>query len=269
MTEKSVETILNDMSSQIRSEFKDYKPHHHLDIKGASFALKTASSMDELLAVFKLRYQNFLEHVTGDEHSYDWDEFDHICDHLIIEEISTKRIVGTYRILSSLYVDKFYSSSEFNLSEFLKVDGVKNELGRACIDQAFRNGHVIDLLWRGIAEYGNLTNGQYLFGCSSVDTTNINIAFNLYEFMKEKGYCEDKFDVTPVAKYQMDFSTCQRDESIDLKKLIPPLLRSYITAGSRVIGQPALDKDFECIDFLTIMNLDDLTSMYKKRYFKK
>ena len=50
---------------------------------------------------------------------------------------------------------------------------------------------------------------------------------------------------------------------------IPPLLLSYLRAGSKVYGKPALDKDFGCIDFMTILNLKDLTRFYKKRYFRE
>ena len=57
-------------------------------------------------------------------------------------------------------------------------------------------------------------------------------------------------------------------EASEVKTLIPPLLRSYFSAGSKVYGHPALDKEFKCVDFLTILNCDELTSGYKRRYFK-
>ena len=57
-------------------------------------------------------------------------------------------------------------------------------------------------------------------------------------------------------------------DASDIKGLIPPLLRSYFTAGAKVYGEPALDLDFKCIDFLTILDVNNLTSGYKRRYFK-
>jgi putative hemolysin len=50
--------------------------------------------------------------------------------------------------------------------------------------------------------------------------------------------------------------------------MLPPLLLSYINAGAKVIGKPAFDQDFNCLDFLTILKLQDLRSSFKKRYFK-
>ena len=50
---------------------------------------------------------------------------------------------------------------------------------------------------------------------------------------------------------------------------IPSLLRSYISAGAKVYGAPARDLEFQCIDFFTILNLEELNSSYEKRYFKK
>ena len=53
------------------------------------------------------------------------------------------------------------------------------------------------------------------------------------------------------------------------KKLLPPLLRSYLQAGSKVHGAPALDKDFQCIDLLTILDLRSVQGSYARRYFSK
>jgi putative hemolysin len=57
-------------------------------------------------------------------------------------------------------------------------------------------------------------------------------------------------------------------EPIEAKGLIPPLLRSYFSAGSKVYGQPALDVEFKCIDFITILDMEQISSSYKRRYFK-
>ena len=260
--------FLETWSIRLSPRFMTYIPHQEIFVETKNYVLKTATSTDELVSVFRLRYLNFLETVEDNNETYDIDEFDHVCDHLIIKDRESNEVVGTYRILCSLYTDSFYSEGEFQITDFLNVKGVKLELGRACIDSNHRNGHVIDLLWKGIAKYTNVTDADYLFGCSSVKTVDIQTSFDLYRYLYEKDKCSDEFKVIPNLNYRMDFSNCIDGSVIEVKDMIPPLLRSYLTAGAKIYGKPALDIEFECIDFLTILKIDDLSTLFKRRYFK-
>lgn len=253
--------------------FIAYTPTFEIDIETSQYRLETAATMTDLLEVFELRHQIFLEDTgaaTEDSDGYDVDDYDSICDHIIIRSKEDNRIVGTYRVISSLYSDTFYSQTEFDLDEFLSSGGHKLELGRACIHHGHRNGAVIDLLWRGIAEYIKLTGSRYLFGCSSLKITNPADAKAVFDYLGSKDQLEDRFGIRPIGEFNMNFenvSASSMDEQ-DVKALIPPLLRSYFTAGSKVFGEPALDRAFKCVDFLTILDMENLTSGYRRRYFK-
>ena len=253
--------------------FMAYVPTYEINIETKSYSLETASSVKDLLEVFELRHQIFLEDVGAakiEDDGYDLDEFDSICDHLIIRSKEDNRIVGTYRVISSLYSDSFYSQTEFNLDEFLDTPGHKLELGRACIHHGHRNGAVIDLLWRGIAEYIKLTGSKYLFGCSSIKIQEACEAKSILNYFNEDGNATDLFKIRPIGKFNMNLEKVEaaKLEPSDVKTLVPPLLRSYFSAGSKVYGHPALDREFKCVDFLTILNCEELTSGYKRRYFK-
>lgn len=155
-------------------KFQYFKPKFPFKIETDRFIAKTADNIHELNAVFRLRNQIFLNNDCIDpfDTTLDYDEFDYDCDHIVIIDKEYHHIVGTYRILSSLMSFNFYSENEFYLDEFLSTPGVKMELGRACIHPNYRNGNVIDLLWKGIAHYSKETNSQYLFGCSSLKITD-------------------------------------------------------------------------------------------------
>lgn len=254
--------------------FIAYTPTHEISIETKSYILETASTTSDLLDVFELRHQIFLEDVGAakeDSDGFDIDEFDSICDHLIIKSKEDGGIVGTYRIISSHYSDDFYSQSEFDLKDFLNRPGHKLELGRACIHHGHRNGAVIDLLWRGICEYMDLTGSKYLFGCSSLKLTDVAESKAVMEYLESEGHLQDTFKIGPIGKFKMDFNGVEAAdlEAGDIKKMVPPLLRSYFSAGAKVYGEPALDVDFKCIDFLTILDLEEMTSSYKRRYLKK
>ncbi len=254
--------------------FIAYTPTYDMNIETKLYRLETAATTQDLLEVFELRYKIFLEETgaaTEDSDGFDLDEFDSLCDHIIIRCKESNKIVGTYRVISSQYSDKFYSQNEFDLDKFLNTPGHKLELGRACIHHAHRNGAVIDLLWRGIGEYVMLTGSRYLFGCSSLKIIDPAEAKTITNYLKDAGHFDDGHSIAPIGKFNMNLSDVYRASMEDnvIKGLIPPLLRSYFTAGSKAFGEPALDKEFKCIDFLTILDMENITSGYKRRYFKQ
>ena len=270
---KSIFKLPRGWDIKFSPRFIAYVPTYEINIETKNYRLETASSVKDLLEVFELRHQIFLEDVGAakeEDDGYDLDEFDSICDHIIIRSKKDDRIVGTYRAISSIYSDSFYSQTEFNLDDFLDQPGHKLELGRACIHHGHRNGAVIDLLWRGIAEYIKLTGSKYLFGCSSIKIEKACESKSILNYFHEEGNGSDEFQIRPIGKFNMNMDQVQASdlEASEVKTLIPPLLRSYFSAGSKVYGHPALDKEFKCVDFLTILNCDELTSGYKRRYFK-
>lgn len=256
---------------RISPRFWSYRPHFEFEIETSKYVLKTAKTMDELLAVFDLRHRIFLADTDAaiESDGFDLDQFDDSCDHIIIIDQETKRVVGTYRILCSEFHDYFYSETEFNLDKFLATPGTKIELGRACIESDHRNGNVIDLLWKGIAKYIDLTDAAYLFGCSSVKTVCAEDAKLLSDYLTENDKLSDDFKIRPIGKFEANIHKVKVSD-VDperSKSLLPPLLRSYFTAGAKVYGEPALDKEFECFDFLTILKIDEMSKGFRRRYF--
>ena len=257
----------------ISPRFITYSPRIVLEIKTQNYTLSTAVNMSDLVSLFRMRHHIFFNE-TGitDDLNLDLDDFDSICDHLVIRSNTDGEICGTYRMVSSEVTNRFYSQGEFNLDTFLATDGVKLELGRACIHPNHRNGAVIDLLWKGIGEYARRTNAKYLFGCSSVMTVSKPLSKALVKHMKNNQMTSEEFGIRPIGKYKMDLSKARGEDIFDEKFVmsqIPSLLRSYISAGAKVYGAPARDLEFQCIDFFTILNLEELNSSYEKRYFKK
>ena len=264
--------FIQELEIRLSPRFLTYRPNLRINIETSNYHLKTATTMTELLAVFKLRYDNFLAKTdTSAETKYDVDEYDHLCDHLIIQDKTSEEIVGTYRVFCSKFITSFYSQDEFEMSEFLSQNCEKIELGRACIEVHHRNGNVIDLLWKGIMKYMHSTSSRYLFGCTSVYFTEPEKALSLYRAMEQKGWISQQFNIEPTLKHNMnlDSLTCDAlDNNVTINNYIPPLLKSYITAGAKIHGYPALDRDLECVDFLTILDIFEMSSMFKRRYMR-
>lgn len=241
------------------------------------FILKTVTTSEELIEALRLRYQVFHREMIGVQKAkgIDVDEFDFICDHLIIKDKKSDRIVGTYRLNCSKFSGQYYSAQEFNLRRILEQPGTKLELGRACIEKDFRRGTVISMLWRGIAEYMQATDASVLFGCASVKTTSPRQAALAYQYFLAKGCFHEAYLAPPTSQFSMLnldlwISSMNREltteEISEAEGLIPTLCKSYLQAGAYLGGEPAYDEDFKCIDFLTILPRENLNRSLWKKY---
>lgn len=231
-----------------------------------NFILKTAANPFELRQALKLRHEVFYRELQGRETNdqLDVDDLDLVCDHLLIIDKESGRVVGTYRLISSNFSSRFYSEGEFRIDEILCLPGSKLELGRACIQKEFRTGAIINLLWKGIAEYVKKTNAKYLFGCASVQTTDLVEAGCLLAELREKGLSLTDYNVHPTPAYRSALS--EVTECSAVRAGIPPLVSSYILAGAKFYGEPALDRDFGCYDFFMMLKIDEMSRLFRRRY---
>lgn len=187
----------------------------------------------------------------------------------------TKEVVGTYRLNLSTHFESFYTNQEFSLGQYPTTSATLLELGRACIEKNHRRGIVISLLWKGIAEYMNLSGAQTLFGCSSVKVTEARESALIYTYLKNNQHLNLSYGAKPRASYSVPqlnvwleyFEKNYHDAlNKEAESLIPSLLKSYLKMGAKIIAEPALDEDFNCIDFLTLLQRENLTPLAEKKY---
>jgi putative hemolysin len=242
----------------------------HFAFATGLYHVRMAMSEADRLAAFRLRFLVFnLELNEGLKESYatghDTDEFDSICDHLIVEHATTGKIVGTYRLQTgamALANVGFYSEREFDFSPYKRLGNSVIELGRACVDRDHRSTDVLHLLWRGIAQYAVRHGGRYLIGCSSLTSQDPAHGAAVYESMREY-LAPAQLRTTPLPSFAMP-SMSQEKAS----EKIPKLLRAYLAVGAKICGPPAIDRHFKTIDFLTLMDLETLHPRVYCRFLK-
>ena len=129
-----------------------FKPKVIFSFEAEGFIIKTAANVDDLKLALKLRHDVFLEEGLNRSHEsgLEFDTYDHRADHLMIIEKEKGYAVGTYRLICSDFSDIFYSQGEFNMDDFLNLEGRKLELGRACTHAEHRTGRTMDLLWQEV-----------------------------------------------------------------------------------------------------------------------
>ncbi|MBP9674038.1 MAG: GNAT family N-acetyltransferase [Bacteriovoracaceae bacterium] len=244
-----------------------HKPLVSLDISTGKYRIKTADNVKELYMAFALRSECF-QIQSLPILPIEFDRFDAECDHLIVINNDTGNVCGTYRLRSSLYHSKFYSESEFKIDNFLATEGLKLELGRACIHPDHRNGVAMDILWKGLAAYIQKTNSRYLFGTSSIMQTTPKTIQSLTKYFQEKNYYSHDWDIHPTDSYACHLPSSSLSEHKNISEIVPPLLRGYFSAGAKLYGEPAFDKDFDCYDYFTVLDMEKVNPSFARRYLK-
>lgn len=261
-----------------QKSLRAFQPKVRLFIERDQYVIKTAESSWELEECLRLRHAVFYQELlkVPVAAGLDMDQFDLLCDHLAIVDRKAGRIVGTYRLISSTFSRRFYSAREFDISKLLILPGNKLELGRACIQKEYRNGLVIALLWRGIIQYAQSVQAKILFGCSSVPTTDPYTVTQICAYLRSNNHQLGGVPMPTRAAYRMPqlpqfAARCENLDPAALEsahKSIPPLLLSYLKSGARVGTEPALDKAFRCVDFMTILEMDGISSAHGKKFAK-
>lgn len=242
----------------------------------ADFEVKIATDPRDIVEAQRLRFQVFnLELNKGLRSSYetglDVDEFDPFCNHLIVRDIKSSDVVGTYRMMRGAQARQhsgFYSEKEFNLSHIKKLDGELLELGRSCARKDFRDRALLPLMWEAIVDYVRAHRVRYLFGCGSLYTTDIAEVSAIFVLLKNKYYAPDHCRVEPVKACRFnrlsEVLIDDADEAALFQKL-PSLIKGYLRIGALVCGPPALDAEFGTADFFLLLDFDNLQEGYLKR----
>ena len=234
------------------------------------YALRLAHSPEEIQSAQSLRFQVFnLELNEGLAHSYDTgldvDPFDAVCDHLIVEHVASRQIVGTYRLQTGASAAKnrgYYCQQEFHFEVYEPLRSQIVELGRACVHRQHRNLFVLGLLWKGIANYAMERGGRYLIGCSSLTSQEPAAGASAYTDLCRNHLAEPQWRTEPLPSHE-----CPLDAVAEEPLSIPKLLRAYLTVGAKICGPPALDRQFKTIDFLTLLDIESLPAATRERFF--
>src|SRR5437899_10132368 len=217
------------------------------------YAARLARSAEEVRRAQQLRFEVFnLELGEGLAESYatglDVDPFDEFCDHLIVEELATSEIVGTYRLQTGQLAAAnlgYYSEREFDLAPYEPFRCEVIELGRACVHADHRNFNFLHLLWRGIARYAVERNARMLIGCSSISSQDPTDGIAAYEKLQPhlvprelRTYPRAKFAAVAGGDDARRFNMLANEElpGSATAGASSRLLRAYLAIGARICG---------------------------------
>lgn len=237
-----------------------------------SFSVSLAQNVADLTECQRLRFQVFNRELgeglaSSERTGLDRDQFDWVCDHLMVRDISTGVLVGTYRMQTGYRAQGnlgYYSEQLFDFAPFEPIRGELLELGRACVHSDYRNTTALGMLWKGIASYAALCNARYMIGCSSITSQDENEGASLFEELRAKYLAPENLRTQPKAPY-----CCKGSEPMSYGALPEPprLFRAYLDISARLCGPPAIDREFGTIDFLTLLDLQVIPPRLRSRFF--
>ncbi|MDH1442750.1 GNAT family N-acetyltransferase [Pseudomonas sp. GD03721] len=216
-----------------------------------------------------LRYRVFSAEfdakLNGAERGLDMDDYDIHCRHIGVRDMNSGELVATTRLLdhqAAAGLGRYYSEEEFALHGLAGLEGPLLEIGRTCVDSAYRNGATIAVLWSELAEVLNEGGYRYLMGCASISMQDGGIqAHAVMQRLRERYLCTEHLRAEP--RHPLP----QLDLPGNVIAEMPPLLKAYMRLGAKICGEPCWDKDFQVADVFILLKRDELCPRYA-RHFK-
>lgn len=228
-----------------------------------------ARSAAEITEARRLRYKVFAEEMGArlpGHDGLDRDGFDTFCEHLLVRDHASGRVVGTYRILDPHMANEaggYYSAGEFDITRLMHLAPSMVEIGRSCVHPDYRTGTTISLLWAGLAHFMQENGYEYLMGCASIGMADGgHNAAAIYSRLKGSYMAPTEYRVFP--RCPLPVEALNRDMEVAM----PPLIKGYLRAGAWICGEPHWDPDFNTADMLMLLPMSRLSKRYAEHYLK-
>ncbi len=231
-----------------------------------------AKHLDEVREAQKLRFDVFAgemgARLSTPLAGHDVDLFDDYCEHLLVRDVATRQVVGTYRVLTPTQAERAgstYSDTEFDLTRLRGLRDRMVELGRSCVHPAHRHGGVIMALWGALTEFMVRNQLDTMIGCASIPmlhngVVSGDVAASIWHQLRQTHLAPIEHHVLPRLALPVD--ALEQQLSVEP----PALIKGYLRLGAKVLGAPAWDPDFNTADLPMMMRIADMPARYRKHF---
>lgn len=201
----------------------------------------------------------------------DVDRFDEYSIHIVVRDTKTNEIAACTRVVTPKAKEKlgsYYSELEFNLGDYLKGKEGVYEIGRTCVDESYRGGKALSVLWMGMVPLiVRELDAKYLIG-----TVSVNLGVKSEKIIATQGYIHDKakskkikslkaFNLKEYLQTEVEESNFfeGKDNEVSLKyrkKDVPSLIKKYRSCGAVFSKDAYFDEDFNCADYFVAVKVN-------------
>jgi putative hemolysin len=250
------------------------------ELKAGTMEVGVASDPADIAAAEELRYRVFFEEMGAPitpelkQTRRDKDAFDEVCDHLLVVDHlpdGDYKVVGTYRLIrreAMHKIGRFYSDGEYDISLIKQHPGEILEVGRSCVDAAYRNRAVMQLLWRGIGAYVTKFNIEILFGCASFHGTDPQEHAMALAYLYHYHLAPEAIRTKALSDRYVPMNTMPK-EAVDVKRAfvsLPALIKGYIRLNGFVADGAVVDREYNTTDVGIIVQTSHIDKKYAHRY---
>lgn len=249
--------------------------------EAAGLEVRLAAGEAEIAAAQALRYRVFYAEMGArpsaemEARGVDFDDFDSVCDHLLVIDpakgAGAAGVVGTYRLIRRAVGEafgRFYTAGEYDIAKILDKGGNFMELGRSCVDAAYRNRSTMNLLWAGIANYVWDNGIELMFGCASLPGTDPDKLAAQLAYLHHHHLAPDDIRPRALPDLYVDMNRMPI-EAIDPRRALrelPPLVKGYLMLGGFIGDGAVIDHQFNTTDVCVMVKTELVTEKYAKHY---
>jgi putative hemolysin len=251
------------------------------ELRAGNLGLRIARTPEELEAAQALRYRVFYREMGAQPDAgaaatgRDSDRYDAVADHLLVVDHDlgdgADAVVGTYRLIRREAADsigRFYSADEYDITLIERFPGHVLELGRSCVDAAYRGRAAMQLLWRGIAAYVFTHNIDLMFGCASLPGTDVQTLAAELTYLHANHLAPEDIRLRALPHRYVDMRRMDPNE-IDARQVLvslPPLIKGYLRLGGFVGDGAVVDHQFNTTDVAIVVQTDLVTGKYFRHF---
>ncbi|XDA99572.1 GNAT family N-acyltransferase [Sulfitobacter sp. LCG007] len=191
----------------------------------------------------------------GTQTDRDCDDLDARCDHVLIEERATGALAGCFRVLylSRNRIGSSYSARFYGLGRLGDFAGPMLEIGRFCLDPAWRDADILRVAWAAITCLVDRGRVTLLMGCSSFSGTDPKPYRHCFALLRARYLAPSRWQpeiaAPEIHPYARDIAD-PPDLKLALRQM-PPLLRSYIAMGGWVSDHAVIDREMNTLHVFT------------------
>ncbi|WP_299483233.1 GNAT family N-acyltransferase [Cypionkella sp.] len=229
-------------------------------VKG-QYLVRLALDAADLARAQSLRHRSFLARrgIVGAE-GRDADAFDALCQHVLVEDIASGKLVCCYRLMSfsaGQSLAESYAAQVYGLAALESFAGAKLELGRFCLDPDWHDPDILRLAWGAMAQIVDAQRVSLLFGCSSFEGTDWRLHAKALALLRGH-LAPAPWRPLEKAKETVHFDSCLKDFAFDLREALqslPPLLRTYLAMAGWVSDHAVIDRQLDTLHVFTAVEI--------------